>query len=107
MMLGNYLLSTEKTEKVRESIYYLKKSLHLNSKNSYSWYLLAKAYAYIEEIAFANYATAERYFLIGERGLSYDFALKAIKEIEKNTPEWYRTYDLIEILKKEVSTNTN
>ena len=107
MMLGNYLLSTEETEKVRESIYYLKKSLNLNSKNSYSWYLLAKAYAFMDDVSFANYATAERYFLIGERRLSYDFALKAIKEIEENTPEWYRTYDLIEILKKEVSTNTN
>ncbi len=107
MMLGNYLLSSEETEDVRESISYLKKSLHLNSKNSYSWYLLAKAYAFLNDIPFANYATAERYFLIGERRLSYDFALKAIKEIEENTPEWYRTYDLIEILKKEVSTNTN
>ncbi len=107
MMLGNYLLSTEETEKVKESIYYLKKSLHLNSNNSYSWYLLAKAYAFMNNISFANYATAERYFLIGERRLSYDFALKAIKGIEENTPEWYRTYDLIEILKKEVSTNTN
>ena len=107
MMLGNYLLSTEETEKVYESIYYLKKSLHLNPKNSYSWYLLAKAYAFMNDISFANYATAERYFLIGERRLSYDFALKAIKGIEENTPEWYRTYDLIEILKKEVSTNTN
>ncbi len=107
MMLGNYLLSTEETEKVKESIYYLKKSLLLNSKNSYSWYLLAKAYAFMNEISFANYATAERYFLIGERRLSYDFALKAIKGIEENTPEWYRTYDLIEILKKEVSTNTD
>lgn len=107
MMLGNYLLSTEDAEKVNESIYYLKKSLHLNAKNSYSWYLLAKAYAFMGDISFANYATAERYFLIGERRLSYDFALKAIEEIKKNTPEWYRTYDLIEILKKEVSTNTN
>ena len=107
MMLGNYLLSTDETEKVKESIYYLKKSILLNPKNSYSWYLLAKAYAFINEISFANYATAERYFLIGERRLSYDFALKAIKGIEENTPEWYRTYDLIEILKKEVSTNTN
>ena len=107
MMLGNYLLSTEELGKVNESISYLKKSIQINSRNAYSWYLLAKAYAFTDKISFANYATAERYFLIGEKFLSYDFALKAIKEIEENTPEWYRTYDLIEILKKEVSTNTN
>ena len=106
-MLGNYLLSTEDTENVNESVNYLKKSIQINSRNAYSWYLLAKAYAQTNNIPFANYATAERYFLIGEKTLSYDFALKAMKGIEENTPEWYRTYDLIEILKKEVSTNTN
>ncbi len=107
MMLGNYLLSTKDKENIDESIFNLKKSIQLNPKNAYSWYLLARAYAYIDNIAFANYATAERYFLIGEKTLSYDFASKAIKDIKNNTPEWYRTYDLIEILKKEVSTNTN
>ena len=107
MMLGNYLLSSEDKEKVNESIGYLKKSIQINSANAYSWYLLAKAYAYLDNISFANYATAERYFLIGERTLAYDFALKAIEGIEENTPEWYRTYDLVEILQKEVSTNTN
>ncbi len=107
MMLGNYLLSSEKKEKIKDSVYYLKKSVQLNRMNAYSWYLLARAYAQIDEISLANYATAERYFLIGERSLSFDFALKAIKGVKINTPEWYRTYDLIEILKKEVSTNTN
>ena len=107
MMLGNYLLSSEKKEKIKDSIYYLRKSIQLNPTNTYSWYLLARAYAQIDNISLANYATAERYFLIGERGLSFDFALKAIKGLKENTPEWYRTYDLIEILKKEVSTNTN
>ncbi len=107
MMLGNYLLSTEDKEKVEKSINYLKQSIHLNSQNAYSWYLLAKAYAYLDNISFANYATAERYYLIGEKKLSYDFASKAIAGIEKNTPEWYRAYDLIELLRKEVSTNKN
>ena len=105
MMLGNYLLSTEERAKVEKSINYLKQSIQLNSQNAYSWYLLAKAYAYLDKISLANYATAERYFLIGEKKLSYDFASKAMANIEKNTPEWYRTYDLIEILRKEVSTN--
>ena len=105
MMLGNYLLSINDFSKVNESIYYLKKSLQINSQNAYSWYLLARAYAQVDKLPLANYATAERYFLIGERKLSYDFALKAIKNIEENTPEWYRSIDLIEILKKEVLKN--
>ncbi len=107
MMLGNYLLSTEERAKVEKSIHYLKQSIQLNSQNAYSWYLLAKAYAYLDNVSFANYATAERYFLIGEKKMSYDFASKAMADMVKNTPEWYRTYDLIEILRKEVSTNKN
>ena len=100
-------MSSEENNNVNESIFFLKKSIRLNSRNAYSWYLLARAYAYSNRISLANYATAERYFLIGEKSLSYEFAVKAIKGIEENTPEWYRTYDLIELLKKEVSTNTN
>ena len=105
MMIGNYLLSFETIEKTQESIPYLKKSIQINPMNAYSWYLLARAYSEANEVALANYATAERYFLIGERALSYGFAIKAIKSIEENSPEWYRSSDLIEILEKEVSTN--
>tara|TARA_B100000401_G_C52808836_1_gene722530 strand:+ start:1128 stop:2459 length:1332 start_codon:yes stop_codon:yes gene_type:complete len=105
MMIGNYLVSLEENEKTLIGINYIKKSIQINPKNSYSWYLLARAYAQVDEIPLANYATAERYFLIGERELSYDFALRALENVEEKSPEWYRSFDLIEILKKEVSTN--
>ena len=103
MMMGNYLLTFEETNKSTEAILNLKKSLLINSENAYAWYLLSRAYAQNGSISLANYATAERYFLIGERELSYEFAVKALKQIEENSPEWYRTNDLIEILQKEVS----
>ena len=103
MMMGNYLLNFEETNKSKEAILNLKKSLLINSENAYAWYLLSRAYAQTGSITLAHYATAERYFLIGERELSYEFAVKAMKHIEKNSPEWYRTNDLIEILQKEVS----
>ena len=103
MMMGNYLLTFEETNKSTEAILNLKKSLLINSENAYAWYLLSRAYAQTGSIPLANYATAERYFLIGERELSYEFAVKALKQIEENSPEWYRSNDLIEILQKEVS----
>ena len=103
MMMGNYLLTFEETNKSIEAIINLKKSLLINSENAYAWYLLSRAYAQTGSIELANYATAERYFLIGERELSYEFAVKASKLIEENSPEWYRSHDLIEILQKEVS----
>ena len=95
----------KKKDKIIEAIKHLKKSIQINQKNAYSWYLLARAYGEINEIPLANYATAERYFLIGERSLSYEFAVKALKDIDEYSPEWYRSSDLINILKKEVLKN--
>ena len=97
------MLTYEEADKSTEAIENLKKSLLINSENAYAWYLLSRAYAQTGSITLANYATAERYFLIGERELSYEFAIKTLKQIEENSPEWYRSHDIIEILKKEVS----
>jgi predicted Zn-dependent protease len=30
--------------------------------------------------------------------MSYKFTVKSLKEIEKNTPEWYRANDLLNIM---------
>ena len=62
MMLGTYLLAESSDKNISESIDALNKSLFLNSANSYSWYLLAKAYALNNELALAQYASAERYY---------------------------------------------
>ena len=43
MMMGNYLLTFEETNKSTEAILNLKKSLLINSENAYAWYLLSRA----------------------------------------------------------------
>ena len=98
MMLGNYLLAEGSNESILESINVLNKSLFLNNKNSYAWYLLAKSYALNNNIPLAQYASAERYYLRGDKHLALDFAQKAIKNIDKDTVEWYRANDLIELI---------
>ena len=103
MMIGSYLISLNELASKYEGIKNLKRSIFLNSKNTYSWYLLARAYAEIDNLPLANYATAERYYLIGERGLALEFAKKSINFIEKNSPEWYRANDLVSIIS---SSNT-
>ena len=108
MMLGSYLLAEESDKNIIESIDALNKSLFLNRKNSYSWYLLARAYALNNELALAQYASAERYYLRRDKTLALNFAKKAIKNIDKNTVEWYRTNDLIQlIVGLEENDNTN
>tara|TARA_B100001063_G_scaffold247168_1_gene290761 strand:+ start:1217 stop:2575 length:1359 start_codon:yes stop_codon:yes gene_type:complete len=98
MMLGSYLLAEPSKDNIIEGINSLNKSLFINKNNSYSWYLLAKAYALNNNLALAQYASAERYYLRGDKPLALSFAKKAIKNIDKNTVEWYRANDLIEII---------
>jgi len=98
MMLGSYLLAESSDKSITESIKVLNKSLFLNRTNSYSWYLLAKAYALNDSLALAQYASAERYYLRRDRALALSFAKKAIKNIDKDTVEWYRTNDLIQLI---------
>ena len=98
MMLGSYLLKESSDENIVESIRALNKSLFLNRTNSYAWYLLAKAHALNDNLALAQYASAERYYLRRDKDLALSFAKKAIKNIDKDTVEWYRTNDLIQLI---------
>jgi predicted Zn-dependent protease len=98
MMVGNYLLAENSNENIIKSIDILNNSLFINRTNSYSWYLLAKAYALNNDLALAQYASAERYYLRGDKALALSFAKKAIKNIDKDTVEWYRTNDLIQLI---------
>ena len=108
MMLGSYLLADNSNKSLKKGIKALNKSLFLNSKNSYSWHLLAKAYSQNKELALAQYASAERYYLRGDNTLALSFLKKAIKNIDNNTVEWYRASDLIQlIIEQEKRSNKN
>jgi predicted Zn-dependent protease len=98
MMLGSYLLAESSKESIIDSISALNKSLVINKTNSYAWYLLAKAYALNDNLALAQYASAERYYLRKDKPLALNFAKKAIKNIDKDTVEWYRANDLIQLI---------
>ena len=98
MLMGNYLISSK--DSIGKAIKYLKRSIRINPKNTYSWYLLAKAYAEYN-LPLAHYATAERYYLLSEHQLAHQFLTKSLKEIEKDTPEWYRANDLMSIIMRD------
>ncbi len=107
MMIGSYLVALEDQASKYDGIKNLKKSIFINPKNTYSWYLLARAYADTGNLPLANYATAERYYLIGERGLALEFAQKSINSIEKNSPEWYRANDLMSIISSSITDESS
>ena len=106
MMIGNYHLANEDESNYAGSIKFLKKSLRINPENTYSWYLLAKAYAEIDNLPLAEYATAERYYLTGNYGMAQEFVIKSLKNIEKNTTEWYRATDLLNIISNMQNRNS-
>ena len=106
MMIGNYHLANEDESNYAGSIKFLKKSIRINPENTYSWYLLAKAYAEIDNLPLAEYATAERYYLTGNYGMAQEFAIKSLKNIEKNTTEWYRATDLLNIISNMQNRNS-
>ncbi len=106
MMMGNYYIASEKKEDYMKSINYLKKSLRINNKNTYSWYLLAKAYGESDNLPLAEYATAERYYLVGNYQMAHQFVVKSLKDIEKNTTEWYRANDLLNIINNMQNQNS-
>ena len=104
MLMGNYLKHDKKFRD--EAIKYIKSSLRINNSNTYSWFLLADLYSEYD-LSKAHYATAERYFLLGDYPMSYKFTLKSLKEIEKNTPEWYRANDLLHIITRNNNSDSN
>ena len=91
------MLHLENTEETRETVSYLKKSISLNRKMHMPG-IYYRAYAQINLIPLANYATAS--IFNWDENYHMNFAAKALKHIEENSPKWYRSKDLIEILKR-------
>ena len=104
MMMGRYLKEGDPAS--NEAIKYLKKSIKINPFNTYSWFLIADLYSE-KNLPLAHYATAERYFLLGDIPMAYKFVTKSLKEIEKNTPEWYRANDLLHIITRNNNSDSN
>lgn len=83
----------------------LKDALRRESSNSYAWYLLADVYERQGKTSLAKYATAERFYAVGNIQSARDFAQRAQEELPRNTSQWRRASDIIvvtegELLKK-------
>ena len=81
-------------EKVTEL---LKSALRKEPANSYGWYLLADVYERQGETALAQYATAERFYAIGDVQSARSFAQRAQEELPRGLPQWRRASDIIVI----------
>lgn len=73
----------------------LKSALRGEPSNSYAWYLLADVYERQGNRALAQYATAERYYAVGNIQSARDFAQRAQEELPRSGPQWRRASDII------------
>ena len=73
----------------------LKSALQTEPSNSYGWYLLADVYERQGNTALAQYATAERFYAIGDVQSARSFAKRAQEELSRDLPQWRRASDII------------
>lgn len=93
--LAQSLIETRNDAQVNRAIDLLKSALRQEDRYSYGWYLLSLAYAHQNEDALAKYASAERFYAIGDLNSARSFAGRAQKDLPRDIPQWRRASDII------------
>ncbi len=73
----------------------IKSALRSEPTNSFAWYLLADIYERQGETSLAKYATAERFYAVGNMQSARSFAQRAQEELSRTLPQWRRASDII------------
>lgn len=93
--LAQSLIETRDNEKVEEAIILVKSALQTETSNSFAWYLLSIAYGQQNKNALAKYASAERFYAVGDIQRARSFAQRAKEDLPRNEPQWRRASDII------------
>ena len=93
--LAQATLQTRDSGDYDKAIKLLKSALQSEPSNSYGWYLLADVYERQGQTALAQYATAERFYAIGDVQSARSFAQRAQEELPRSEPQWRRASDII------------
>lgn len=101
--LAQPLIDTRNSENLDEAIDLVKSALQQERGNSYAWYLLARAYEQAGQTPLAKYATAERFYAIGEIERARSFAERAQEDLPRNGPQWRRAGDIIVVAETELA----
>jgi len=84
----------------------LKSALATEPSNSYGWYLLADVYGRQGKTALAQYATAERFYAIGDIQSARSFAQRAQEELPRTLPQWRRASDIIVVSETQLASKS-
>jgi predicted Zn-dependent protease len=93
--LAQSLIETGEETQVAEAEDLLKSALVNEPNNSYAWYLLSLAYGEQNEDALAKYASAERFYALGDLEAARSFAGRAQNDLPRDIPQWRRASDII------------
>jgi predicted Zn-dependent protease len=93
--LAQSLIETRDDAQVERAITLLKSALIQEDRYSYGWYLLSLAYAEQNQDALAKYASAERFYALGDLDSARSFAGRAQQDLPRDIPQWRRASDII------------
>ncbi len=105
--LARSLMHTEDRADTDAAIELIKSAVQTEENYGYGWFLLAQAYGQNGQNALAKYATAERFYTIGDYQSAQSFAQRAQKDLPRNEPEWRRASDIIVISNSQLSKKRN
>ncbi|MEO0880963.1 MAG: tetratricopeptide repeat protein, partial [Pseudomonadota bacterium] len=93
--LGRALIATEDKARYEEATEVLRSALRLENDNSFGWFELARAYGGLDQIGQAHLATAESRYHARDLAQASQFARRAMRELDRGTPEWRRASDIL------------
>lgn len=93
--LAQSLIETRTPENLERAVNLLKSALISEPDYSFGWYWLSLAYAEQDKDALAKYASAERFYALGDLESARSFAGRAQKDLPRDIPQWRRASDII------------
>lgn len=95
--LGQTLVALDDDKKLDDAIDHLKKAVTLEEEEPMAWRLLSQAYDRKGEAGLARLAAAEQNFYLGQMPAARDFAGRARELLTKDTPQWRRANDIVQV----------
>ena len=97
--LAQTLVAEENPQKLEQAIAELHHAVNVEPDNAFAWMLMAQAYDRKGEAGMARLASAEQEFSLGQLADAKIFAMRARKQLAKNSPEWRRATDIVLVSK--------
>jgi predicted Zn-dependent protease len=93
--LAQTLLAEENPQKLHEAVEELHHAVDVESDNAFAWMLMAQAYDREGQPGMARLASAEQEYSLGQLSDAKIFAMRARRQLVKNSPEWRRATDIV------------